>query len=316
MIVNILIEKYTYYIILSYILTICGIVINCFFHIDNPNLFSILYFLTLLICFFNILLIKIIKIDNETKKEYMEIGFLKWNYVKPLKKGSKEKSIEFLKIVKLLTLIIIPIITGCYCYAIYIPTSPSYLKLISIAFEMTLIYTVGIRGEIFQKDYRLSSIYTVFLVVSLIIISQPLGLNLLNMLLNYIIDNWANAFTILIAIIMLCVGLSALSFSYCSILKDNSKTRKNMRKNGEEFFIASILSMIAIFLLFIASISKKYVVFMVVSNLNILSFDFIILNIYSVFVIIIFTFTVYASYCMLKCSILSLKELKLIEDNI
>ncbi len=311
-----LIINYGYYLILSYILTICGIIINSYIKITNPNIYLTLYLITISIFFLTVLGINLIKIENKTKKEYIILKLYKWSYIKYLKNGTQEKCINYLNKDTIVTLIIIPIIIGAWYHAIFIPTSPSYLKIISIAFEMTLIYTIAIRGEVFQKDHKLSVIYTAFIVVALIIMAQPIGINFLNNVLNYIIYHSTNAFTILIAIIMLCVGLSALTFGYCSILKEDSKTRENMKRNGERYFIASILSMMAIVLLFVTSIMKKYVIFMSLSNLNILSFDFIILNIYSVFIILIFTFTIYASYCMLKSSILSLKELKLFEKFI
>ena len=311
-----LIIKYEYYLILSYILTICGIIINSYINITNHDIYFALYFITISIFFLNVLGIMQIKIEDKTGNEYVKLKLQKWCYFRYLKKGTQEKYINYLKITATATLILVPIIIGGWYHAMFIPTSPSYLKVISIAFEMTLIYTMAIRGEIFQKDHKLSVIYTAFIVISLMIMSQPIGLNYLDKVLNYITCDLSNAFTILIAIIMLCVGLSALSFGYCSILNEDSRTRETMKKNGEGYFIASILSMFAILLLFIISIVKKYVIFMPLSNLNILSFDFIILNIYSVFIIIIFTFTIYASYCMLKCSILSLKELKLFKKFI
>lgn len=308
-----LIIKYQYYLILSYILTICGIIINSYINITNPDIYFTVYMIIVSIFFLNVLVVNNIKFDDKTKKEYIDLKLYKWGNIKSLKRGTQEKYIGYLKITTVVTLILIPILVGGWYHALYIPTSPSYLKIISISFEMTLMYTMLIRGEIFHKTHKLSIIYSMLIMVALIIMAQPFGLNFLEKLLNYIISNSSNAFTILIAIIMLCVGLSALSFGYCAILKEGSKTRTNMKRNGEGYFIAAILSMIAILLLFLTSIMKKYVIFMSLSNLDVMSFDFIILNIYSVFIIIIFTFMIYASYCMLKCSILSLKELKLFE---
>lgn len=306
-----LIIKDQYYLILSYILTICGIIINSYINI-TANIYFKLYIIITLIFFLNVLLINKIKFDDKTKTEYINLKLYKWSYIKSLKRWIQEKFINYLKINPFAILILIPIIIGGWYHAIYIHTSPSYLKLIFISFEMTLMYTMSIRVNIFHKTHKLSIIYPI-IIPALIFVVQRIGLNFLNKLLYYIRSNSSNAFTILIAIIMLCVGLSALSFGYCSILKEGSKTRNNMKRNGEGYFIAAILSMIAILLLFLTSIIKKYVNFMSLSNLEVMSFDFIILNIYSVVVIMIFTFMIYASYCMLKCSILSLEELKLFE---
>lgn len=291
-----LISKYQYYLILSYILTICGIIINSYINITAPDIYFKLYIIISSIFFLN---------------KYIKL--YKWSYIKSLKRGRQEKVINCLKIDTFVTLILIPIIIGGWYHASYIHTSSSYLKLISISFEMTLMYTMLIWGGIFHKTRKLLIIYLIITMATSIIGLQPIVLNFLDKLLDYIISNLSNAFTILIAIIMLCVGLSALSFGYCSILKKGSKTRNNMKRNGEGYFIAAILSMIAIFLLFLTSIIKEYVNFMSLSNLEVMSLDFIILNIYSVFVIMIFIFMIYASYCMLNCSISSLKELKLFE---
>lgn len=311
MILNHLITKYEYYIIISYILTIMGIIINYYINLINPLIFLTLLITISSIIFLSIFITPLFKIEN--KNEYFIVNLYKWNYIKPLKSGTKEKYIAMIKLITAIILILIPIINGCYCYALNISKSPSYLKLICFAFETTLIYTIAIRNEVFQKDAVLSSIYAAFIFIALIIMIRPEGLELINQVLNYMIHNLTKAFTVLIAIIMLCVGLSALSFGYCSILKEDSKIRKKMKENGEGYFISAILSMIAILLLFINSIIKPHVVFMKLTSLNIFSWDFILLNIYSSFMILIFTFTIYSSYCMLKCSISSLKELKLFE---
>lgn len=307
-----LITKFGYYLILSYILIIIGIIINSYICINNSNIYFIIYVILISIFFLNILLINNIKIDDKTKREIFKVKFYKLDYTKTLQKLTQEKCIKYLKITTTLTLVSFPIIFGGWYHSMFIHTSTSYLKLISITFLMTLVISICIRGEVFQNDNNFL-FNTFFLIVALIFMPQTLVLNIQNWFLNYIINNSSVAINILIAIIMLGVGLSALSFGYCSILKEDSNTRENMKNNGEGYFIVSILSMIAIIFLFLTSIIKEYVIFMPLSNLNIMSFDFLILNIYSLFMILIFTLTIYASYCLLKYSILTLKELKLFE---
>ena len=305
-----LIIKYEYYLILSYILTICGIIINSNIHILNTNFFHALYIITVSTFFLSILAFNLLfKKDEKTKKEYFGLKIYKWNYMRSLKMGTQKKFINYIKVITSVTLFLIPLIIGGWYYAIFISSSASYLKVISTAFGMTLIFTMLIRGEVFQ-EHNFSIIHA-FFIVALMIMAHPLVLNFLDNFLDYILNDISTAFTILIAIIMLCVGLAALSFGYCSILNENSKSRENMKRNGEGYFISSILSMIAILCLFLTSFMKKFVIFGSLSNLNVMSFEFILLNIYSSFVIIIFLFTIYSSYCMLKSSILSLKELQL-----
>lgn len=316
-----IIIKYEYYIILSYILTIIGIVFSHYFPLKNSKteVFVVLTTITFSCIILNIIAKAIFVIDKETKNEYIKIksSKLNINYNKLLKKGSISKYFKNVKIIGCLELILIPILTGIYYYILHNPkqTFP-YLDLIALSYTMSLMYVNIIRGQIFQEDNNIPSIYANLGLIILAIFSIHPFSNLLNNLFNYILTNLSDSFTLLIAIIMLCVGLSALSFGYCSILTEDSNTRKIMKTNGECYFIASILSMISILLLFITSHLKNHVIFMTLSNLKIYSFEFVLLNVYSALLIIILSFAAISIYYLLKSSISILKELKAFEKFI
>lgn len=205
-------------------------------------------------------------------------------------------------------MILIPIFCTIYYYYCLNLNNDTYLSLLTISIVWNLNYTEIVRKQLFNEKYIVANYAFIgFLALNMILLI-PQGFDLINIILNYISNNMSNAFTILIAIIMLGIGLSALSFSYCSILTNN-EVKENIKKNGEGYFIASILSMFAIVFLFIASILSQHITLMPLKNLNAWNFEFILLNFYSIILIIIFSFAVYSSYCMIKCSILSLKEL-------
>ena len=315
-----IIRKYEYYLILSYILTLIGAIIPYYlplykFHFQ---LYVLLMLLTFSSAILDYLAFKIFKIDHKTGKEYIEINYPKFNiyFFKQIKQGSIDSYIQFKRIIGIIGLILIPILNINYNFNINTNDNYHYIHLITFSFIMTQNFTFLIRRRIFEKDT--SHIQTpIFLgiLVLMIIISNPTGLYLLNKILSYILNNLQNAFTVLIAIIMLCVGLSALSFEYCSILKEDDETRKKMKKNGEGYFIASITSMISIIFLFITSILKTHVKLITINQLNIFTYDFLLLNIYAICLIIIFSFTSYAIYYLIKCSLLSLKELNFLENQ-
>lgn len=126
--------------------------------------------------------------------------------------------------------------------------------------------------------------------------------------LDWITRELLSIISILITIIMLCIALSTLSFNYCSILND-TRIEKNMKRNGETYFIASILSMFSILSFVIVVFIKHYVVLRALSDLNIISLDFIGLSVYPIFIVIAIIFAGYSIYYIIKCSYSTLKYL-------
>lgn len=313
-------SNYKYYIILAYVLTIIGIIISYYFH---NYLDSFVLHILLVVFSFSCIALDLFAnyfwcIDKKTNNEYFKIFLPKLGikYKKLLIKGFINSLIHFKHVIGTISLIIIPIIVGSYYFMTNFSTeSYSYIKLITISFEMTLVYVNLVRGQLFQKDNRIFSLRVIVGMVFLIILlSTPQGWDVLNYILDYIFEHVFDAFSVLIALIMLCVGLSALSFGYCSILDGGSNMRKIMKKNGEGYFISSILTIISIILLFILSLMKNHMILMSLPNLNIFCYDFLLLNIFSAMLIIILSFTAYATYYMIQCSISILQELKFFGD--
>lgn len=310
------ITDYKHYTILCYVLLILGIILSHYFipKTSKTRLFIITAILTFSIPLLNIILSKIlVKYDNKIFL-LITISSLNIKYEKFIEKKTLNKFVQYVRKFGIIVLILIPIFTSSYYYHSILSNAPNqYLILLTTSMFMTLNYTDLVRKQLYNEK-PVNTTYAFWGSISLnIILILPHGSDLINYILNYILHNLQNSLTILIAIIMLCVGLSALSFGYCSILEETSDIRKNMKKNGEGFFIASIFSMIAISLSFITSILKPHVNFMTLANLNIFSFDFILLNIYSVLLILVLSLTVYAIYYMIKSSIYSLKELNAFE---
>lgn len=238
---KIIISKYEYYLIVSYILTIIGAIIPYFFPLYKFHfqLYILLMLLTFSCTILDYLAIKIFKFDEKTKKEYIEIHFHKFNihFSKELKQGTLDFYIKFKRIIGIIALILIPILNINYYFNTSNNDNYSYIHLITFSFIMTQNFSSLIRRRIFENNTQIIQI-PIFLgiLVLMLIISNTEGLYLLNKILSYIINNLHNAFTVLIAIIMLCIGLSALSFGYCSILKEDDEIREKMKKKWRRLF--------------------------------------------------------------------------------
>ena len=304
------------YTILCYFLIVIGIIISYYYIPENfrTKLIILTAILTFSLPVLNIILSKILVKNKNSVLIKINAPQLKIHLEKVVEKKIFNRFIKYIRIYGMIILIFIPILTSTYYYHSISNQSPNqYLILLTTSMFMTLNYTDLVRKQLLDEK-PIYSTYAFWGAISLnIILVLPFGSDLINEILNYIY-NMQNSLAVLIAIIMLCVGLSALTFSYCSILEKDSTTWKNMKQNGEGYFIASIFSMISILVSFIASRIKEHVNFMPLSNLNIFSYDFIILNIYSVLLIITLSFTIYAIYYMLKSSIYSLKELNVFDE--
>lgn len=252
-----------------------------------------------------------IKKEGNNQCIKIQIKKLKVNFVKKIGASNLKKIIEYRDIIGTTALIIIPVLTGMFTYITnFSSANNTYMYTLIFSLEMTLIYTSIVRSDIIKNDNTVVNLYIFIGIVILIFISTNQKVyEFLDYILRYIINHLQESFGLLIAIIMLCIALSALSFGYCSIISKDDIKRKNMKKNGEGYFIASILSMFSIMLLFFISIIKPHVVFMTLVELNIFSHDFLLLNLYSLLLIIIITFIIYAIFCLIKCSIFSLIEL-------
>ena len=223
----------------------------------------------------------------------------------------KEKFTKLTKIIGYISLIFIPLIASFNYYINYENTN-SFMILFTITFAMSIYFTNIVREVIFPKNNTLQSNYAFTGAIALnLILSNPKGVELMNTILDNILS--IQSFALLIAIIMLCIALSTASFNYCSILEEKSEIRKKIKKDGENYFISSILTMISIILLCITSYIQPLFKPTTLINLDLFSMNFLFTNVYSFLLIIILSFTIYSIYCIIKSSYSILKELEFLE---
>lgn len=287
-----ILKNYKYYIPLSYLLIIIGIVISKNINITPfKSIFTVLLFTLSISCsILNIIFVKIISTKSTS---------------------FKEKFTKITKIIGYISLILIPLIASFNYYIDYKNTN-SFIILFTITFAMSIYFTNIVRPEIFPKKGTVQSNYAFSGAIALnIILSNQKGVELMNTILDNILS--IQSFALLIAIIMLCIALSTLSFNYCSILDKKSEIRKEIKKDGENYFLSSILTMISIILLCITSFIQPLFKQTTLNNLDVFSMNFLFTNIYSVLLIIILSFTIYSIYCIIKSSFSILKELEFFE---
>ena len=287
-----ILKNYKYYIPLSYLLIITGIFISKNINIApfKSIILILLFTLSISCSILNIIFVK--KISTKST-------------------SFKEKFTKLTKIIGYISLIFIPLIASFNYYINYENTN-SFMILFTITFAMSIYFTNIVREVIFPKNNTLQSNYAFTGAIALnLILSNPKGVELMNTILDNILS--IQSFALLIAIIMLCIALSTASFNYCSILEEKSEIRKKIKKDGENYFISSILTMISIILLCITSYIQPLFKPTTLINLDLFSMNFLFTNVYSFLLIIILSFTIYSIYCIIKSSYSILKELEFLE---
>lgn len=263
------------YLIFGYLLTIIVIIISL--HIDINSILIGVNFIP-------------IAVYDISKFIYRLVFPLFFGLIKKLKPH---------KIWKILFIVIYSTIFGVI--STYNPSIP-YPYIILNAYMFTILYYI----LFYYIDIENFNQRTIHLVIKcFIILFVILLLSSYNILdekfLDWITRELLLIISILITIIMLCIALSTLSFNYSSILND-TRIEKNMKRNGETYFIASILSMFSILSFVIVLFIKHYVVLRALSDLNIISLDFIGLSVYPIFIVIAIIFAGYSIYYIIKCS--------------
>ena len=287
-----ILKNYKYYIPLSYLLIITGIFISKNINIAPFKSIILILLFTLSISFSILNIIFVKKISTKST-------------------SFKEKFTKLTKIIGYISLIFIPLIASFNYYINYENTN-SFMILFTITFAMSIYFTNIVREVIFPKNNTLQSNYAFTGAIALnLILSNPKGVELMNTILDNILS--IQSFALLIAIIMLCIALSTASFNYCSILEEKSEIRKKIKKDGENYFISSILTMISIILLCITSYIQPLFKPTTLINLDLFSMNFLFTNVYSFLLIIILSFTIYSIYCIIKSSYSILKELEFLE---
>ena len=148
------------------------------------------------------------------------------------------------------------------------------------------------------------------IVISVFIMSSPQIIITITNMLNLNLSEIGTLTNIAIAVVVLCATLSALSFTYCSTLKNNNGYYE-MKKNGEGYFISTILSMILLILIYISSLMSHVINLTNLFRLNLIEYFFI--NIYSISLIFSVSLVVYVIYYMITSSFSTLKILGFIK---
>ena len=130
-------------------------------------------------------------------------------------------------------------------------------------------------------------------------------------MLNLNLSEIGTLTNIAIAFVVLCATLSALSFTYCTTLKSNKKNYCKMKKNGEGYFISTILSMILLILIYVSSLMSHVINLTNLFRLNLMEYLFI--NIYTITLIISVSLLAYAIYYIISSSFSTLKILGFIK---
>ena len=133
--------------------------------------------------------------------------------------------------------------------------------------------------------------------------------NIISETINELIHNITNITTISLAIVMLCATLSALTFTYYTTTDKNEK----VKKNGQYYFISTILSMVLTVLIFLLTTFAP-----LITNLNVTHITLksnIILSAYTFFIIITFILLIYTAYYLIIPSIKTLMILGFIKKE-
>lgn len=229
-----------------------------------------------------------------------------------------EKFLKIYFIIGYSVMIILPLLISFYTFVrfkydltfYHIIILISYSFVTSLIFNNILKYRLLIEYPENVNERILQSLLALGIVISVFIMSFPQIIIELTNMLNLNLSELGTLTNIAIAIVVLCATLSALSFTYCSTLKNNENYCK-MKKNGEGYFISTILSMILLILIYISSLMSHMINLTNLFRLNLMEYLFI--NIYTITLIISISLLTYAIYYMATSSFSTLKILGFIK---
>lgn len=183
----------------------------------------------------------------------------------------------------------------------------SYSFITSLIFNNQLKYRLLIEYPESINELILQFLLLLGIIISVFLMSSPEIIITITNMLNLNISEIGTLTNIAIAIVVLCATLSALSFTYCTTLKDNNKNYCKMKKNGEGYFISTILSMILLILIYISSLMSRITNLTSLFRLNLIEYLFI--NIYTITLIASVCLLVYIIYHMINSSLSTLRIL-------
>lgn len=229
-----------------------------------------------------------------------------------------EKFLKIYFIIGYSVMIILPLLISFYTFVrfkydltfYHIIILISYSFVTSLIFNNILKYRLLIEYPENVNERILQSLLAFGIVISVFIMSFPQIIIELTNMFNLNLSELGTLTNIAIAIVVLCATLSALSFTYCSTLKNNDNYCK-MKKNGEGYFISTILSMILLILIYISSLMSHVINLTNLFRLNLMEYLFI--NIYTITLILSISLLTYAIYYMVTSSFSTLKILGFIK---
>lgn len=130
-----------------------------------------------------------------------------------------------------------------------------YLKVL-IIFALTICYNDNILRRL-MMGYDESKIRMIFMAGLLILLPIVVKYIDILMFIKSIVFHFSDFLSISLSILVFCATLSLLAFTYCMVIEDKNE-KKEMVKNGEDFFVATIFSVFSIMLLFLISYMQTF----------------------------------------------------------
>ncbi|WP_296873861.1 hypothetical protein [uncultured Methanobrevibacter sp.] len=301
--IKIILTKRRYYLPLVYILVNIGFIVSSLYPKGlylNSYIYPLIFVVLPYTCFFLQVIYDYFfqNSDEEFKKKFSIIYF----------------------IIGYSSMICLPLLLGFHTFNNFNPDLTFYyfVILISYSFFASLVCNTQLKYRLLIKypnninEKILQSLLLIGILMSIFILASPQIIISLTNTLNLNLSEMGTLTNIAIAFVVLCATLSALSFTYCSTIKNNdNKNYCKMKKNGEGFFISTILSMISLIVIYIFSLMSHVINLTNIFRLTII--DFIFINIYAIALIFLVSLSIYVIYYMVVSSFSTLKILGLID---
>ncbi|WP_325192817.1 hypothetical protein [Methanobrevibacter ruminantium] len=296
-----ILTKRLFYLPLVYLLVNIGFILSLFFPKDlhlNIYVYPLIFLVLPYSCFF--------------------LQRIHANFFQKKDDNFNEKFFKIYFIIGYSVMIFLPVLISFYTFICfkndltfnYFIIFISYSFVTSLIFNNILKYRLLIEYPENVNELILKILLLLGIVISVFIMSSPQIIITITNMLNLNLSEIGTLTNIAIAVVVLCATLSALSFTYCSTLKNNNGYYE-MKKNGEGYFISTILSMILLILIYISSLMSHVINLTNLFRLNLIEYFFI--NIYSISLIFSVSLVVYVIYYMITSSFSTLKILGFIK---
>ena len=297
-----ILTKRLFYLPLVYLLVNIGFILSLFFPKDlhlNIYVYPLIFLVLPYSCFF--------------------LQRIHANFFQKKDDNFNEKFFKIYFIIGYSVMIFLPVLISFYTFICfkndltfnYFIIFISYSFVTSLIFNNILKYRLLIEYPENVNELILKILLLLGIVISVFIMSSPQIIITITNMLNLNLSEIGTLTNIAIAVVVLCATLSALSFTYCSTLKNNNGSCK-MKKNGEGYFISTILSMILLILIYISSLMSHVINLTNLFRLNLIEYIFI--NIYTIALIVSVILLAYIIFYMITSSFSTLKILGFIKQ--